>query len=53
MTPNICETTPYDPRYDRGQSIEDAKARYVHLEDYTLADLECDLDRLIRGLSDD
>lgn len=42
-----CQTTRYDPRYTEAQSIEGAKARYEETDDYTIADLERDLERLI------
>lgn len=41
-------TTPYDPRYSEGQSIDDAKARYVHQDGYDEDELERDLDRLLK-----
>jgi len=44
---NTAETTPYDPRYDRAQTVEGAKARYVYRENYTERDLEADLERLL------
>lgn len=43
-----AETTDYDPRYDRAQSIEGAKARYLDdVLEYDEADLERDLERLL------
>jgi len=42
-----AETHEYDPRYDRAQTTEGAKARYVKLADYTLADLEADVERIL------
>lgn len=36
----ISETTDWDPRYDKAQSIEGAKSRYVELDEYTEEDLE-------------
>lgn len=46
------ETAPYDPRYERGQSVEDAKARYLHQDGYTLDHFESDLDRLLHTDTD-
>jgi hypothetical protein len=45
---SIAKTTEYDPRYNRAQTIEGAKARYVQVNKYTLADLERDLERILR-----
>lgn len=46
----VLETTDYDPRYARAQTVEGAKARYVSddLPGYGEAELEADLDRIIR-----
>jgi len=41
------ETTDYDPRYDRAQTIEGAKARYVSEDGYGEEQLEADLERLL------
>jgi hypothetical protein len=43
------KTFPYDPRYERGRSVGDAKARYLHQEGYSLDNLEADLERLLRA----
>lgn len=44
-----AETTDYDPRYDRAQTVEGAKARYVSddLPDYGLDMLEADVARVL------
>lgn len=42
-----ADTPNYDPRYDRAQTVNGAKARYVELQDYTESDLESDLERLL------
>lgn len=46
---NHATTHDYDPRYDRAQTIEGAKARYVaeELPEYSLKMLEADLERLL------
>jgi len=43
---NKSKTQDYDPRYDRAQSISGAKARYVELDGYDIADLEADIERI-------
>lgn len=43
----IHETSDFDPRYSRAQTIEGAKARYLNEDGYDLGDLEDDLDRLM------
>ena len=45
----VSETHDYDPRYDRAQSVDGAKARYVadDCPDYGEVDLERDLERLM------
>jgi hypothetical protein len=43
----ISKTSDYDPRFERAQTIAGAKARYVELDDYLLADLESDVERLL------
>jgi len=47
----VADTTDYDPRYDRAQTVRGAKARYVDNErpEYGLQMLESDLERLLRG----
>ena len=42
------ETHDYDPRYERAQTIEGAKARYIQLENYNLNNLESDIERLLK-----
>ena len=44
-------THDYDPRYDRAQTIDGAKARYVSddLPEYGIDMLEADVGRLLRG----
>ena len=43
-----AETTDYDPRYDRGQTVAGAKARYVDPNlDYDGQDLERDIARVL------
>lgn len=49
---NHAETSSFDPRYGRGQSVEDAKARYLHQDGYSLNDFESDLDRLLHTGND-
>ena len=44
----IADTPDFDPRTERAQTIAGAKARYVKLDDYTLSNLEYDLERLLR-----
>ena len=46
----VHETHDYDPRFERAQTIDGAKARYVadELPDYGLDALEADVDRLLR-----
>lgn len=46
---SVSETTDYDPRYERAQTVEGAKARYVSddLPDYDLDDLERDVARIL------
>jgi len=45
----VSETTDYDPRYDRAQSVEGAKARYVDDQlAYSLADMERDVARVLQ-----
>jgi hypothetical protein len=45
----VSETTDYDPRYDRAQSITGAKARHVDRGlKYDVSDLERDLTRLLK-----
>lgn len=49
MSP-IAETTAYDPRFDRAQTVDGATARYVaHDTDYDLKDFERDVARLLTG----
>lgn len=43
----ISETTDYDPRYERAQTIEGAEARWLDQDGYTEVDLERDIERLI------
>ena len=44
----VSETTEYDPRYDRAQTIGGAKSRYIsHDQEYTLSDLERDIGRIL------
>lgn len=44
----VSETTDYDPRFERAQTVGGAKARYAdHGGDYTLSDLERDVERLL------
>lgn len=45
----VARTSPFDPRLDRVTTIERAKLRYVVCRDYTVADLEADLERLLEG----
>lgn len=54
-TSSVSETHDFDPRYDRAQSVDGAKARYVsHDLAYDVHDLERDLDRLLwEGETDD
>jgi hypothetical protein len=44
-----AETPDYDPRYDRAQNVEGAKARYLSgdLPDYDLDAFEADVERLL------
>jgi hypothetical protein len=44
-----AETPEYDPRYDRAQTVEGAKARYLSddLPDYDLDAFEADVERLL------
>jgi hypothetical protein len=43
-----AETTDYDSRYDRGQTVAGAKARYVDPDlDYDGQDLERDIARVL------
>jgi hypothetical protein len=41
------DTPDHDPRYDRAQTVDGAKARYVHSDDYTIQQLESDVDRIL------
>lgn len=42
------ETPDYDPRFDRAQTIEGAKARYADPDlDYDIQDLEADVERIL------
>lgn len=45
----ITETMYYDPRFDRAQTVEGAKARYIsdNFPEYDEDMLEADLDRLL------
>jgi len=44
----VADTTDYDPRYERAQTVGGAKARYVSGDtEYDIGDLETDLDRLL------
>jgi len=44
-----ADTPEYDPRYDRAQTVDGAQARYVsHETDYSLVQLEADIDRILR-----
>jgi formyltetrahydrofolate hydrolase len=46
--PGTAETTDYDPRYDRGQTVAGAKARYVDPDlDYDEQNLERDVARVL------
>ena len=47
--PQVAETTDYDPRFERAQTVEGAKARYVSddLPDYGIDDLERDVGRVL------
>lgn len=47
----VSETTDYDPRFDRAQTVDGAQARYVSDDcpDYGEAMLEADLERLLSG----
>jgi len=47
MTAELSDTPGYDPRYDRAQTLDGAKARYVQLEEYTLANFENDVERIL------
>jgi len=51
MLANVSETHDYDPRHDRAQSVDGAKARYVtdDLPEYDEDALERDLERLMTG----
>lgn len=52
----VSETTDYDPRFDRAQTVEGAKARYVShdLPGYDEDALEDDLERLfLDGMNPD
>jgi len=42
-----CQTPDYDPRYERAQTVDGAKARYVQTDDYTESDLEADVERIL------
>jgi hypothetical protein len=46
-----ADTPDYDPRFDRAQTIDGAKARYVadDLPEYDIQMLEADVDRILRG----
>lgn len=45
----VADTTEYDPRYERAQTVDGAKARYVTDDvDYDEDALEADLERLLR-----
>lgn len=46
----VAETSDFDPRYERAQTIDGAKARYVSddFPDYGETMLEGDIDRLLR-----
>jgi len=46
-----AQTTDYDPRYDRAQTVKGAKARYVSddLPEYGEQMLEADLERLLNN----
>jgi len=42
------DTHNYDPRYDRAQTVEGAKARYVENDTgYDIGDLEADIMRIL------
>lgn len=47
MAANTSRTHDYDPRYDRAQTADGAKARYVQLDDHPLAKLELDIERIL------
>ena len=42
-----ADTSDYDPRFDRAQTVAGAKARYVNLDSYSLANLESDVERIL------
>jgi hypothetical protein len=46
---DTAETTDYDPRFERAQTVEGAKARYVSddLPDYGIDMLEADIARVL------
>jgi len=48
VTAELSDTPGYDPRYDRAQTLTGAKARYVQLDEYTLANLDDDVERILR-----
>jgi hypothetical protein len=43
----ISETPEFDPRTERAQTIDGAKARYVQQDEYTLTDFEADVERVL------
>jgi len=44
----VSATTDYDPRYERAQTLNGAKARYVSDSvEYSLADFERDVERIL------
>lgn len=43
----MADTSDFDPRHDRAQTIEGAKARYVTQDGYDEQQLEADIDRLL------
>ena len=46
----FCETPDYDPRFERAQTVEGAKARYVSDDSpgYGIVELERDIGRVLR-----
>jgi hypothetical protein len=46
-TAMISKTPEFDPRTDRAQTVEGAKARYIQQDTYSLDDLEADVERLL------
>ena len=43
----ISETPEFDPRTNRAQTVEGAKARYIQQDTYSLTDLEADVERVL------